>query len=509
MARPAVRKRRVVAWVFDVAAYNAVFEPLRKRYPDIEFELRSRGSLGEDHTAVLMRELQAPWTPLSIFPIHLREMDSLFERGLLRNVDAALEPDVRARYAPTVVDLCSRNGKLYAVPEDFTPYSLMVRTDLLGRHNLQPPGTWAELERQMAWFVARGDGSLLRAQEGGPSHRYAFIVSLLGSNGLDFTRGLEHLAQNRAPLIAAYEWVRRMIRQRFMNYPADLYNEKKATQELFREGRYAYVLGWPSDLRSWPIQLAAKVRLLPFPRGPAGLPVCAAMNGSAWCVPHNTVSLDIAFEVLEAVSSPVLARQLELAGGMAFPAMKALWNDTDIRARKPYYRYAQAVTRCAHPYTPDFVNADLRRLEETFHQALQENLSGEDWLKRLASESHTLALRSVSDQIVRHAMAYIENNLADIHSVTQVAASVKRNPDHVNRLFRREVKQSCRTYLARRRMERARELLVDVTLSLKEIAARIGIRSAASFSRTCQQHWGCSAVQMRKRELQRIHGGGL
>jgi AraC-like DNA-binding protein len=196
-----------------------------------------------------------------------------------------------------------------------------------------------------------------------------------------------------------------------------------------------------------------------------------------------------------------------LAGGAAFPALKALWSDPEIRARKPYYRFAPAVTRCAHPYTPDFIDPDLRRLEETFHQALIENLSGEDWLKRLASGSHKLALRSVSDQIVRRAMAYIEDNLADIRTVTQVAASVKRNPDYVNRLFRRELKQSCRTYLAHRRMERARDMLVDVTLSLKEIAARIGIRSAASFSRTCQQHWRCSAVQMRKREWLRIHGG--
>lgn len=508
MARSAVRKRRVTALVYDVPSYNGIFEPIRRRYPDVEWDIRTRESLGDDPTAALVRELQSPWTSLSIFPIHLREMDSLIERGWLRTVDAALPPHARSRYAPAVLELCSRRGSLFAVPEDFTPYSLMVRTDLLARHNLQPPSTWAELERQLAWFVARGDGSLMRAQEGGPTHRYAFIVSLLGSNGLDFTRGLLQLTQDRQPLIAAYEWVRRMTRQRFMNYPADIYPEKKATKELFCEGRYVYVLGWPSDLRSWPVEVAAKVRLLPFPRGPVGRQACAAMNGSAWCVPYNTASLDIAYELLDAVSSPTLARQLELAGGMAFPSLKALWNDPEIRARKPYYRYAPAVTRCAHPYTPDFVNPDLRRIEETFHQALQENLSGEDWLKRLASESHKLALRSVSDHIVRHAMAYIEENLAEIHSVTQVAASVKRNPDYLNRLFRRELKQSCRTYLARRRMDRAREMIVDVTLSFKEIAARIGIRSAASFSRACRQHWKCSAVQMRKRELLRVQGSG-
>jgi len=83
---------------------------------------------------------------------------------------------------------------------------------------------------------------------------------------------------------------------------------------------------------------------------------------------------------------------------------------------------------------------------------------------------------------------------------------VQRNTDYLNRLFQRELQQSCRTYLARRRIERARELLSDLTLSIKEIAVQVGAGSAASFNHMCQRHWRCSPAQMRKRELARIQG---
>src|SRR5437870_223903 len=100
MPRSVVRKRRVTALIYDVESYRAVFDPIRQRYPDLEWDIRTRNSLGADSTNALMRELASPWTSISIFPIHLREMSSLIERGWLREVGGALPPQTRARYAP-------------------------------------------------------------------------------------------------------------------------------------------------------------------------------------------------------------------------------------------------------------------------------------------------------------------------------------------------------------------------------------------------------------------------
>lgn len=506
MARAATRKRRLTAWVYDAASFRDAFEPLRRRYLGHEWDIRSITELGGDPIAQLIREMNAPWTSLCVFPLRSRELNSFLRHGWLRCLEVAFPPRTRSRFAATALDLCSRNGSLFALPEDVTPYTLMVRTDVLQRHRFQPPATWAELERQLNWFAVHERGQILRAQEGGPTHRYGFFVSLLGSNGVDLGGGLERIVQERKRLLLAYEWAQRLCAQRMLNYPSDLYPEKTATMDRFREGRFAYVFGWPSMLKSFSPHLVSKIRILPFPRGPAADAPVSAMSGSLWCIPHNTASLDAAFEMLQAITAPEFTLKLERAGGIAFPAQKEFWEDSVVLEKKPFYRDAAGSMKGLRAHSPDFYDPDLRRLEETFCGALADGISGEDWLKRLMSESHKLALRSVSDEIVRMAMVYIEENLAQIQSVTEVAESVKRNSDYVNRLFQRELNQSCRAYLAQRRIERAKDLLGDVTLSFKEIAARIGVGSATSFSRLCQQHWGCSAVQMRRRELARIRG---
>ncbi|MBI3831189.1 MAG: extracellular solute-binding protein [Planctomycetes bacterium] len=506
MARTANRKRRLTAWVYDAVSFEDAFEPLKRRYPEHEWDIRSVSKLDGNLVTLLSREMNAPWTSLCVFPLRSRELNAFLRHGWLRCLDAAFPPRARSRFALGALDLGSRNGSLFALPEDVTPYSLMVRTDVLQRNRFQPPATWAELERQLNWFAVHDRGQLLRAQEGGPTHRYGFFVSLLGSNGVDVGGGLERIVQDRTRLLQAYGWAQRLCAQRLLNYPADLYPEKNATMDQFREGRFAYVFGWPSMLKSFPYHLLTKIRILPFPRGPSAEAPVSAMYGSLWCVPHNTASLDVALEVLQAITAPEFTLKLERAGGAAFPAQKEIWHDAVVLEKKLFYRDAAGSMRGLRAHAPDFYDPDLRRLEETFCGALADGVSGEEWLKRLMSESHKLALRSVADEIVRKATVYIEENLAEIHSVMQVAESVKRNPDYVNRLFQRELNQSCRAYLAKRRIERAKDLLGDVTLSFKEIAARIGVGSATSFSRLCQQHWGCSAVQMRRRELARIRG---
>src|SRR5690242_15980404 len=98
MPRHAGRKRRVTALVYDVEAYQEVFDAVGQRHPGLEFELKTRQSLGPD-PAALVRELSAPWTSICIFPINLREMNSLVERGWIRDLGPALPPQSRARYA--------------------------------------------------------------------------------------------------------------------------------------------------------------------------------------------------------------------------------------------------------------------------------------------------------------------------------------------------------------------------------------------------------------------------
>lgn len=67
----------------------------------------------------------------------------------------------------------------------------------------------------------------------------------------------------------------------------------------------------------------------------------------------------------------------------------------------------------------------------------------------------------------------------DLHQIAEQAAL---SPFHFQRLFRRTFDLTPHQYLTRRRVERAKELLVYTDLTISEICAIVGFSSLGSFS---------------------------
>ncbi len=80
----------------------------------------------------------------------------------------------------------------------------------------------------------------------------------------------------------------------------------------------------------------------------------------------------------------------------------------------------------------------------------------------------------------------------------QIAAAFERTPHHLSRRFREETGFSLPEYLRRRRLERARRLLLSTTLPVTEIAARCGFKSAGYFARLFHQRFQINPVEYRK-----------
>lgn len=496
-------RRRIEVWSFGGPYYEDRVADFRERYPDLTWDHRPLRALGGYYLDALVKELQKPWTPLALVPVRFRDLGALIRRGWLRALDDFLPPQTRRAYAAPALDLGRRHGVLYAAPEDFVPYSLLAHTGA----SRSVPGTWAELEHRLDNAAGQTRTPMLRVQHGGPTHRYGFLLALLGSNGSRFDLGLESMLQDREGPIACYEWTRRMIAKGHWAYPADLHPEKIPTMGQFRERRLTYVLGWATELTRWTPEELNGVRVLPFPRGPARKPAGIPFNGTGWCVPHNTAHLDLAQELLATLTDPDRVREQERLGGTAFPALRQLWNDPQILARKPFYRDAAKATDTQAAYAPEFLDRDLQLLDETFFDALNRGESGADWLARLSRASHKLARQTVTHGLVRRALEVIEERLERIASVREIAASVGRHPDYLNRVFRKELGIGVKTYFDRRRMERARAMLADITLSIREIAERTGFASPAAFSRACRAHWGASPLRLRRQDLVRIRRG--
>ncbi|MET8945235.1 AraC family transcriptional regulator [Streptomyces sp. NPDC004542] len=99
---------------------------------------------------------------------------------------------------------------------------------------------------------------------------------------------------------------------------------------------------------------------------------------------------------------------------------------------------------------------------------------------------------------LRTAMTHIEDHFAGPLSVPDVARAAGVSHTHLTRLFREDTGLTVVGYIRRRRMERARHLLVASTLAIPAIAAAVGIPDLQAFNKTCRRELGASPRAVRE-----------
>ena len=103
----------------------------------------------------------------------------------------------------------------------------------------------------------------------------------------------------------------------------------------------------------------------------------------------------------------------------------------------------------------------------------------------------------------RRIEATIETMHKDIHrniQVRELAAQVRLSTSHFIRLFKAETSLSPKQYVRCLRMKQAEALLDDSFLSVKEIAASVGVGDRSHFSRDFKKSYGCNPTDFRDRD---------
>lgn len=98
---------------------------------------------------------------------------------------------------------------------------------------------------------------------------------------------------------------------------------------------------------------------------------------------------------------------------------------------------------------------------------------------------------------VSAAIAHIESNLAGALAVPDIARVAGVSHNHLTRLFRAETGDTVVGYIRRRRLQRARHLLRESTLSIPAIAASVGIADLQAFNKACRRELGGSPRAIR------------
>lgn len=126
---------------------------------------------------------------------------------------------------------------------------------------------------------------------------------------------------------------------------------------------------------------------------------------------------------------------------------------------------------------------------------------GNLWVHRLfESLQHKLVERPVTyDTRIHDVCDYVKEHLRERPSLEELARFVSLSKEHLRFLFQKELGVSPMKYVARLRLQRAQELLLLTSDSMKEIADRLGFDDQHHFTRAFRRAEGMSPSEYRKK----------
>ena len=94
------------------------------------------------------------------------------------------------------------------------------------------------------------------------------------------------------------------------------------------------------------------------------------------------------------------------------------------------------------------------------------------------------------DERVRAVIAFMSTNLDRKLTTVEIAQTVRLSPAHLRELFKHETGTSLMKYRRDLQMDRAKHLLETTFLSVKEVAATVGITGLSHFGKNFEQRFG-------------------
>jgi AraC family transcriptional regulator len=101
------------------------------------------------------------------------------------------------------------------------------------------------------------------------------------------------------------------------------------------------------------------------------------------------------------------------------------------------------------------------------------------------------------DRRIRRALEFIHDNYSRDLSLGEIASAAYLSEYHFARLFKQITGAAPHAYLANLRIERARQLLVERTLTINEVAAAVGYQSQSHFTRVFKAITGLTPGEYR------------
>jgi multiple sugar transport system substrate-binding protein len=239
-------------------------------------------------------------------------------------------PDVERReHFPSMVEAATLRDRVWAVPWVMNVGLLYYRADLLRRHGLAPPTSYAALADEAAAVMrAAGEPRLAGFLWQGKQYE-GLVVNVLEAmwgEGTDLVGRDGRLLPDPARAAAALTY-RRALLTRGISPPLVTAADEELTRREFGAGRGVFLRNWPyarTLFEAGGSPVAGRVGIAPLPGG-------GALGGAHLAIHAGTRHPEAAWALVRHLASPAAQRAIADAVGL-HPSRPALVEDVALRA---------------------------------------------------------------------------------------------------------------------------------------------------------------------------------
>ena len=280
-------------------------------------------------------------------------------------LDDHFNADTMKDYFPGVVQACTWQGKLTALPWFIDSGMLYCRTDLLDEMGAKPPETWAELVDSAKKLTTSGKakfGFLWQAKQA--EVLVCDLVSFIGSNGgsiLESDGKTVSVADDAA--VEAVQLMHDLIKKDQVT-PEDILSwDEEPSRRPFTSGAAAFLRNWSYV---WKVcqnkedsSVVDKVGVVPLPHFP-GKKSAACLGGYQYGVNASSKNKEAALEFVRWMSSPETQLRFATQLGLC-PTRSAVLDDPQIAQEQPFMQRLKSVFIGAlgRPVTPKYPQVSL------------------------------------------------------------------------------------------------------------------------------------------------------
>ena len=108
----------------------------------------------------------------------------------------------------------------------------------------------------------------------------------------------------------------------------------------------------------------------------------------------------------------------------------------------------------------------------------------ETWLEQLTEFGNTiLAKKTTNSRYIDDVIDYINENYMKDIGINTIADELQITPNYLSAIFHKEVKMKFTDYISKIRISRAKKLLIETNLTIKEISEQVGYHSTRHFTK--------------------------